>query len=121
MAATNRDNYEEFTMPDGNAPAEAGKMSSASKLLHELSDELIKAAFNIDQADSLTNTAAFALRRQDCDVDHDVADVLQHHTYPTLRSARDAIANAEELVARLQDVTRGLSALASLIGEADHG
>lgn len=64
---------------------------------------------SIEQADSLVNVAGFALRKQNCDVDADCANVLQSHVYVQLRAARQQIELAIAELGGEQPSTGGAS------------
>lgn len=96
------------SQPD--APQWAGL--TIGELLAQQLRELSTASVSISAADSLSNVAVFALRQQDCDVDHDVAHVLSMHVYPAIEDARNAVANAEQAANTLKQLFERLQELA---------
>jgi len=66
-------------------------------LKQRLNVELDAAHLAIDEADSLVHVCNVALRHQACDVDTDVARVLDI-AYDKIKAVRDAIMNAVDLL-----------------------
>jgi len=63
----------------------------------KLREQLESAVLSLNIADNFTNVAAYALRRQDIDVDSDCASVLEHG-WTELSQARDCIQKAIALI-----------------------
>lgn len=80
---------------------------SAGELLKRLCDELSNIAASLDSSDSLTSVAATALREQDCELDADVAAVLEDHVYPAIESGREALGVITSIVERLKELQLG--------------
>lgn len=59
---------------------------------------VIQASASISQADSLISVSAKALREQDCEIDTDVANVLEESAWGLLASAVKGLEKAERIL-----------------------
>lgn len=74
----------------------AAKPADADQL--QLKRLVVSAACSIAQADSLISVSAKALREQRCEVDNDVANVLEESAWKLLDSATKGLEEAERML-----------------------